>query len=80
MRKYGTKREDVPTFVQSKQNVRQSANFTRQLQVWNRWDIECGRMRREQSRKRRIKHLDNRAALLKRKGLTGNEPLARQNL
>lgn len=34
MRKYGIKREKLFAFVQSKQKIKSSANFTRQLQVW----------------------------------------------
>ncbi|KAK2754663.1 hypothetical protein FQN54_006796 [Arachnomyces sp. PD_36] len=81
MRKYGTKRENVLTFVQSRQKVKPSANFTRQLEVWEQvgyqvWEDE----KRTIPKAPYQAFLNDRAALLKRKGLTGNEPLAPQNL
>jgi len=76
MRKYGAKREDVLAFVQSKQKVKPSANFTRQLEVWEEvgyqvWENEEGTIPKAPYHA----FLDDRAALLKEKGLTGNEPL-----
>ena len=70
MRKYGAKREDVLAFVQSKQEVKPSANFTRQLQVWEEvgyqvWEDEERTFPKAPYRA----FLDDRAALLyKRKG------------
>jgi dual specificity phosphatase 12 len=77
MRKYGTKREDALAFVRSKQKVKPSANFARQLQVWEEvgyqvWENEERSIPKAPYRA----FLDDRAALLKEKGLTGNEPLA----
>ncbi|KAN0080696.1 dual specificity protein phosphatase [Elaphomyces granulatus] len=73
MRKYGAKREDVLAFVQSTQKVKPSANFTRQLEVWEEvgyqvWENE----ERTISKAPYRAFLDDRAALLKEKGLTGN--------
>lgn len=81
MRKYGAKREDVLAFVQSKQKVKPSANFTRQLHVWEQvgyqvWEDEEEKVPKEPYQA----FLDDRVALLQKKGLTGNEPLAPLNL
>ncbi|GIK00081.1 hypothetical protein Aspvir_004096 [Aspergillus viridinutans] len=81
MRKYGLKREDVLPFVQAKQKVKPSANFTRQLEVWEQtgyevWEDEERTVAKEPYRA----FLEDRAALLRRKGHTGNEPLAPLNL
>lgn len=77
MRKYGMKREGVQAFVQTKQRVKPSANRTRQLQVWEQvgyqvWEDE----ERTVPKAPYQAFLDDRAALLKKKGLTGNDPLA----
>ncbi|KAE8371806.1 dual specificity phosphatase [Aspergillus bertholletiae] len=81
MRKYGATREDVLTFVQSKQKVKPSANFTRQLQVWEQVGYQVWENKEKTIPKAQYRaFLDDRAALLKRKGLTGNEPLAPQSL
>ena len=81
MRKYGAKREDVLAFVQSKQKVKPSANFTRQLQVWEEVGYQVGEDEERTIPKAPYRaFLDDRAALLKEKGLTGNEPLAPLNL
>ena len=81
MRKYDMKREDVQAFVHTKQKVKPSANLTRQLQVWEQvgyqvWEDE----ERTVPKAPYQAFLDDRAALLKKKGLTGNEPLAPLNL
>lgn len=77
MRKYGTKFEGALKFVMSKQKLKPSANFTRQLQVWEQvgyqvWEDE----ERTVPKPPYQAFLDDRAALLKKKGLTGVEPLA----
>ncbi|KAL4877088.1 dual specificity phosphatase [Aspergillus karnatakaensis] len=76
MRKYGAKREDALSFVLSKQKVRPSANFTRQLEVWEQvqyqlWEISERTIPKPQYQA----FLDDRAAPLREKGLTWNEPL-----
>ncbi|RAL04148.1 uncharacterized protein BO80DRAFT_348032 [Aspergillus ibericus CBS 121593] len=81
MRKYRAKREEVFTYIQFKQKVKPNANFIRQLEVWEQveyqvWDDE----QRTVPKALYQAFLDNRAGILKSKGLTGNEPLAPQNL
>ncbi|KAE8317008.1 dual specificity phosphatase [Aspergillus transmontanensis] len=77
MRKYGIDREDALTFVQSKQKVKPSANFTRQLQIWEQVGYQVWENDERTIPKAPYQaFLDDRAALLKEKGLTGNEPLA----
>ncbi|KAK6813421.1 hypothetical protein RU639_011243 [Aspergillus parasiticus] len=77
MRKYGIDREDALTFVQSKQKVKPSANFTRQLQIWEQVGYQVWENEERTIPKAPYQaFLDDRAALLKEKGLTGNEPLA----
>jgi hypothetical protein len=81
MRKFRMQRGDVLKYVQSKQKVKPCSNFTRQLQVW----VDVGYKVWEDEGKTVPKapykaFLDDRAALLERKGLTGLEPLAPQNL
>ena len=76
-RKYGMKREDVQAFVQTKQRVKPSANLIRQLQVWEQmgyqvWEDE----ERTVPKAPYQEFLDYREALLRKKGLTGNEPFA----
>ncbi|KAN0070020.1 putative dual specificity phosphatase [Elaphomyces granulatus] len=76
MRKYGAKREDVLAFVQSKQNVKPRSNFTRQLEVWEEVGYQVWQNEERTIPKAPYRaFLDDRAALLKEKGLTGNEPL-----
>ncbi|KAB8259792.1 hypothetical protein BDV32DRAFT_123783 [Aspergillus pseudonomiae] len=76
MRKYGIKREDALAFVMTKQRVKPSANFTRQLEIWEEvgyqvWEDE----ERTIPKAPYQAFLDGRAALLKKLGLTGDEPL-----
>ncbi|KNG82701.1 putative dual specificity phosphatase Yvh1 [Aspergillus nomiae NRRL 13137] len=76
MRKYGIKREDALAFVMTKQRVKPSANFTRQLEIWEEvgyqvWEDE----ERTIPKAPYQAFLDDRAALLKKLGLTGDEPL-----
>lgn len=81
MRKYGVKREDIMAFVQSKQKVKPNANFIRQLQVWEEVEYQVWEDEERTVAKAPYQaFLSDRAALLKEKGLTGNEPLAPQNL
>ncbi|KAJ5562828.1 dual specificity phosphatase Yvh1 [Penicillium sp. DV-2018c] len=69
MRKLRIQKVDVLNFVQSKQKVKPSSNLTRQLQVWENEDRTVPKAPYKA-------FLEDRAALLKKKGLTGNEPLA----
>ena len=71
------KREEVQAFVQTKQRVKPSANLTRQLQVWEQVGYQVWEDEEQTVPKAPYQaFLDDRAALLKKKGLTGHEPLA----
>lgn len=81
MRKFDMPQADVMQFVQSKQKIRPSTNFTRQLQVWEEvryqvWENEDRTVPKPAYKA----FLERRAVLLEKRGLTGNEPLAPQNL
>lgn len=81
MRKYKAKLEDVLAFVQSKQRVKPSANFIRQLQIWEQVEYQVWENKERTVPKVLYQvFLDDRAVLLRKRGLTGNEPLAPQNL
>lgn len=72
---------EVISFISSKQKIKLNRNFMRQLQVWEEvgyqlWENEDRTIPKAPYRA----FLEDRAALLKKKGLTGNEPLAPQNL
>ncbi|OGM48061.1 putative dual specificity phosphatase Yvh1 [Aspergillus bombycis] len=71
MRKYGIKREDALAFVMSKQRVKPSANFTRQLQIWEEVGYQVWENEERTIPKAPYQvFLDDRAALLKELGLT----------
>ncbi|KAJ5941455.1 dual specificity phosphatase Yvh1 [Penicillium verrucosum] len=77
MRKLRIPKVDVLNLIQFKQKVKPSPNFTRQLQVWEEvgyqvWDNEDRTIPKAPYKA----FLEDRDALLKKKGLTGNEPLA----
>ena len=77
MRKFKMQQADVLRFVQSKQRIKPSANFTRQLQVWEEVGYEVWEDEYKTAPKAPYKvFLEDRAVLLKEKGLTGDEPLA----
>ncbi|KAJ5124024.1 dual specificity phosphatase Yvh1 [Penicillium bovifimosum] len=80
MRKFDMQQADVLHFVQSKQKIKPSTNFTRQLQVWEVryqvWENEDRTIPKPAYKA----FLEHRAVLLRKRGLTGNEPLAPQNL
>lgn len=81
MRKLCMQQADVLKFIQSKQRIKPSPNFTRQLQVWGEvryqvWEDEDKTVPKAPYKA----YLEDRAALLEKRGLTGNEPLAPQNL
>ncbi|KAJ5950397.1 dual specificity phosphatase Yvh1 [Penicillium vulpinum] len=81
MRKLRIQRVDILNFVQSKQKVKPSPNLTRQLEVWEETGYQVWENEDRTIPKAPYKvFLEDRAALLKKKGLTGNEPLAPQNL
>lgn len=79
MRKLRIPAIEVLEFVKSKQTtprVRPSRNFTRQLQVWEEVGYQVWEDEEKTVPKLAYKaFLEDRAALLKEKGLTGNEPL-----
>ncbi|KAI9037154.1 uncharacterized protein KD926_000802 [Aspergillus affinis] len=77
MRKLTLKQADVWKFVHSKQKVKPSANLTRQLQVWEETGYEVWEDENRTVPKALYKaFLEHRAAVLKSKRLTGDEPLA----
>ncbi|MCJ1367717.1 hypothetical protein MMC16_006851 [Acarospora aff. strigata] len=81
MRKHGAKREDVLAAVRAKRKVRPSPNFMAQLEVWEQvgyqiWEDGEGKIPKEPYRA----YTERRAADLKAKGLTGNEPMRPLNL
>ncbi|KAJ6007538.1 dual specificity phosphatase Yvh1 [Penicillium herquei] len=77
MRKLCMPQADVLRFIQSKQKVIPSSNLTRQLQVWEEVRYEIWEDKEKTVPKPPYKaFLEDRDALLKNKGLTGNEPLA----
>jgi dual specificity phosphatase 12 len=81
MRKLNMQQADVLNFVQTKQKVKPSSNRTRQLQVWE--DVEFHLWENEERTIPKPAYkafLEHVAALLRQKGLTGNEPLAPQSL
>ncbi|KAJ5415828.1 dual specificity phosphatase Yvh1 [Penicillium sp. CMV-2018d] len=81
MRKLRVQRLDVLNFVQSKQKVKPSPNLTRQLQVWEEVGYQVWENEDRTVPKAPYKaFLEDRAALLDKRGLAGNEPLAPQNL
>lgn len=81
MRKRRQKFADVLAIVGAKRKIRISPNFTKQLEIWEEveyeiWeDVEC-RVPKAPYKA----FLEERAALLKAKGLTGDEPIAPVNL
>jgi dual specificity phosphatase 12 len=81
MRKLDMQQADVLRFVQSKQKIKPSTNFTRQLQVWEEVGFQVWENEDRTVPKPAYKaFLEHRAVLLRKRGLTGNEPLAPQNL
>jgi dual specificity phosphatase 12 len=77
MRKLKIQQADVLRFVQSKQRIKPSANFTRQLQDWEEVEYDVWEDEDKTVPKAAYKaFLEDRAALLKEKGYTGDEPLA----
>jgi hypothetical protein len=81
MRKVNAKLDDVLAFVQARQNIKPSSTFLRQLQIWQDTGFQIWANAEKTIPKRPYQaYLDDRAALLKAKGRTGNEPLAPLNL
>ncbi|KAJ6003900.1 dual specificity phosphatase Yvh1 [Penicillium herquei] len=81
MRKLCMQHADVLKFVQSKQRIKPSPNLTRQLQVWEEVGYEVWEDEDKTVPKAPYKaYMEDRATLLENRGLTGNEPLAPQNL
>lgn len=69
------KRDEVLAFIQTRPRVKPSKNLMRQLQVWDEveyrvWEDE----ERTVPKAPYEAYLRDRAAFLKEKGLTGNEP------
>ncbi|KAG7288125.1 hypothetical protein NEMBOFW57_007648 [Staphylotrichum longicolle] len=81
MRKTGRSLEDVLAEVKQKRKIKPNPNFMEQLRVWdevgyNPWQDEERTVPKEPYRV----YLEGRAARLKAKGLTGNEPTWPQQL
>lgn len=77
MRKLNMQQADVLEFDQSKQEIKPSANFNRQLQVWEEVGFQVWENEDRTILKPAYKaFLDHRAVLLQQKRLTGNELLA----
>lgn len=77
MRKLHMQQADVMDYVLSKQRVKPSSNFMRQLRVWEEVGYQVWEDAERIVPKAPYKaFLDDRVALLEKKGLTGNEPLA----
>ncbi|WEW58100.1 dual-specificity phosphatase [Emydomyces testavorans] len=77
MRKLRLPRASVLEFLQTRQRVKPSANFTRQLDIWDEVGYQI--WEDEERTKPKVPYklfLADRAARFKAKGLTGNEPLA----
>ncbi|RAL17086.1 dual specificity protein phosphatase family protein [Aspergillus homomorphus CBS 101889] len=81
MRKLNMQQADILHFVQSKQKIKPSTNFTRQLQVWEEVGFQVWEDEDRTVPKPAYKaFLEIRDVLLRKRGLTGNEPLAPQSL
>ncbi|KZF21799.1 putative dual specificity phosphatase Yvh1 [Xylona heveae TC161] len=81
MRKLRMQQANVLNFVQSSQRIKPNPNFIRQLQVWEMVGYEVWEDEDRTAPKAPYKaYLEDRAALLENRGLTGNEPLAPQDL
>lgn len=81
MRKYGMKLEQTRAFVQLKQKVKPSANFIRQLQIWEALDYEVWEDEDRTIPKPLYQSfLNDQAIILNKRRLTGHELLASTNL
>ena len=81
MRKYGMKLEQTRAFVQLKQKAKPSANFIRQLQIWEALDYQVWEDEERTIPKALYQaFLNDQAVLLNKRGLIGNEILAPTNL
>ena len=81
MRKYSAKRDNILAFIQSKQRVKPSTNSIRQLEVWEQVGYQVWEDEEKTIPKASYQaFLNDRAVILKSKGLTGNESLVPQNL
>ncbi|CAG8368453.1 unnamed protein product [Penicillium salamii] len=77
MRKLNIQQADAFDIVRQKQRIRPSKNLTRQLQVWEECRFQVWENEDRTVPKPAYKaFLEDRADLLREKGLTGNEPLA----
>lgn len=77
MRKQHKSRDEVLTEVQAKRKrVRPSTNFMRQLQIWEQVQYQIWEdVEKKVPKKEYAAYREERAAALKAKGLTGNEPM-----
>jgi len=76
MWKRGLKFEDALAMVKGKRKVRPSANFTKQLHIWEQVGYEIWENSETKVPKAAYQaYLNERAAILMAKGLTGDEPI-----
>jgi len=76
MRKRDLKFEDTLAMVKEKRKVRPSANFVKQLQIWEQVGYEIWENSEAKVPKAAYQaYLNERAAILMAKGLTGDEPI-----
>ena len=81
MRKHRKSRDTVLAEVQDKRKIKPSRNLMNQLEVWEQVEYELWEDEDKTMPKAPYKaFLEARAALLRQKGLTGNEPIRPLNL
>lgn len=81
MRKHRAKLEDVLAAVRAKRKVKPSPNFIAQLEIWEQVGYQLWEdVEKKIPKKLYLAYTERRAADLKAKGLTGNEPIRPLNL
>lgn len=81
MRKHRAKLENVLAAVRAKRKVKPSPNFMAQLEVWDEVGYQIWEdVEKKIPKKPYLAYTERRAADLKAKGLTGNEPIRPLNL
>jgi Dual specificity phosphatase, catalytic domain len=81
MRKHRAKLEDVLAAVRAKRKVKPSPNFVAQLEIWEQVGYQIWEdVEKKIPKKLYLAYTKRRAADLKAKGLTGNEPIRPLNL
>jgi dual specificity phosphatase 12 len=81
MRKYKWPLERMLEMVKVKRTIRLSSTFMKQLQVWEKIEFDIWEDSKKEIPKAYYRaYLDERAVILKSKGLTGHESIALVNL